>query len=107
MGIDCVSISSGREAIKTIVHDKEVFDLMFLDYEMPDLNGPQTARLLYQMLNSGEVDELPVIVAYTAYSSDRDMQECKASGMNEFLSKPCSVSEVSRIVLKYCTKYRA
>mmetsp|Transcript_32902 Transcript_32902/g.57513 ORF Transcript_32902/g.57513 Transcript_32902/m.57513 type:complete len:586 (-) Transcript_32902:1682-3439(-) len=75
MGIDCVSISSGREAIKTIVHDKEVFDLMFLDHEMPDLNGPVTARRIKELAEIGELPDLPAIVAYTAFSSEKDMQE--------------------------------
>jgi len=72
---------------------------------MPELNGPQTAIRLNDMLDSGEVGSLPAIVAYTAYSSENDIRECKEAGMVEFLVKPCSAAEVRQLVLKYCSNY--
>lgn len=101
IGVDCYSTSSGLEAIQAIINQVP-FGLMFLDYEMPDLNGPQTARLLMQKKLAGEISVLPVIVAYTAYSSEQDRLECKEAGMQEFVTKPCAASEVRRLVAKYC-----
>jgi signal transduction histidine kinase/ActR/RegA family two-component response regulator len=104
MGVECSQVCSGTEAIRVICETPRAFQLMFLDYEMPELNGPQTARRLRQMLDDGEVPKLPVIVAYTAYSSDRDVQECLEAGMREFLNKPCRADEIGNLVLKYCTR---
>lgn len=56
------------------------------------------------MLNDGEVSMLSVIVAYTAYSSDRDVQKCVEAGMSEFINKPCRADEIGNLVLKYCTR---
>lgn len=106
IGVECVKVSSGFEAIEAILEHKFPFQLMFLDYEMPELNGPETAKRLHSMLDEGELMELPVIVAYTAYSSEKDIQECRDAGMEEFLSKPCSARDVKQMILKYCTKYQ-
>jgi signal transduction histidine kinase len=102
IGAECVAVSSGIEAIQVIVDCQNVFQLMFLDYEMPELNGPETSIRLHQMLSEGTVGQIPVIVAYTAYSSQRDIQECKDAGMHEFLPKPCHADAVKELVLKYC-----
>mmetsp|Transcript_2050 Transcript_2050/g.4691 ORF Transcript_2050/g.4691 Transcript_2050/m.4691 type:complete len:684 (-) Transcript_2050:170-2221(-) len=101
-GVECFAVSSGVEAIRVITESPNPFNLMFLDFEMPDLNGPQTAKCLKEMQTLGKIEELPVIVAYTAYSSQKDMQECKDAGMEEFLNKPCSAREVQMLVQKYC-----
>jgi signal transduction histidine kinase len=102
IGAECVAVSSGIEAIQVIAESQDVFKLMFLDYEMPELNGPETSIRLHQMLSEGTIGQIPVIVAYTAYSSERDIQECKDAGMQEFLPKPCHADVVKGLVLKYC-----
>eukprot|EP00359_Climacostomum_virens_P002913 CAMPEP_0204912032 /NCGR_PEP_ID=MMETSP1397-20131031/10244_1 /ASSEMBLY_ACC=CAM_ASM_000891 /TAXON_ID=49980 /ORGANISM="Climacostomum Climacostomum virens, Strain Stock W-24" /LENGTH=622 /DNA_ID=CAMNT_0052082797 /DNA_START=275 /DNA_END=2143 /DNA_ORIENTATION=+ len=102
MGMDCMTASSGKDAINACIEHQGYISLMLLDYEMPELNGPQTARHLREMQASGEVLVLPAIVAYTAYNSEKDIQECRDAGMVGFLSKPCSIAEVKHTVLKYC-----
>lgn len=104
IGFEFFTASSGLGAIQAILENRdEPFKLMLLDFEMPELTGPQTARLLKQMQKNGEVDKLPAIVAYTAYSSEKDKQECKDAGMVDFLHKPCKSIEIQQLVLKYCT----
>lgn len=104
IGVECVTASSGYEAIQLILDQEIPFTLMFLDYEMPELNGPQTSRQLHEMLSMGKVADLPVIVAYTAYSSEKDIKECMDAGMDTYLGKPCNINEVKQIVLKYFFK---
>mmetsp|Transcript_16904 Transcript_16904/g.30260 ORF Transcript_16904/g.30260 Transcript_16904/m.30260 type:complete len:702 (+) Transcript_16904:507-2612(+) len=106
MGITCHTASSGMDAIRAVETSQQPFNLIFLDYEMPELNGPQTAILLRQLHDRGEVKELPAIVAYTAYSSEKDILECKEAGMSDFLNKPCTVNEIRQIILKYCVNYK-
>jgi signal transduction histidine kinase/CheY-like chemotaxis protein len=105
--VNCMAVSSGLQAIQAISQNPGVFQLMFLDYEMPELNGPQTARRLYQMLQTGELTHLPVIAAYTAYSDDRDIRECREAGMTEYIPKPCSMDQVQQLVLKHCAYHCA
>lgn len=102
IGVECTTACSGYEAIKLISENPNFFQLMLLDYEMPELNGPQTARQLVQLESEGGIGALPAIVAYTAYSSEKDQQECKDAGMVEFLTKPCTAYEVRQLVQKYC-----
>lgn len=103
IGVECTTASSGYEAIQLISSHTVPFQLMFLDYEMPELNGPQTCKLLHEMLRSNKLSQLPTIVAYTAYSSEEDIQECLNAGMSTYICKPCSSSEIRKLIAKYCS----
>lgn len=58
-------------------------DLVFMDIEMPKLDGMAATR----RLRSQGYSEIYVI-ALTAYSFNSHRQDCQAAGMNDFLSKP-------------------
>jgi CheY-like chemotaxis protein len=64
-------------------------DLIFMDIEMPGLDGVQATRRI--RLDCGHQ---PYIVALTAYSFDSQRQECLAAGMNDFLSKPVRLDDL-------------
>jgi len=63
---------------------KERYDLVFMDMQMPVLDGLAATRLLRQQPGLGE---LPVI-AMTANARKSDHEACLAAGMNDFVSKP-------------------
>ena len=55
---------------------------------MPRMNGPDAARAI-RALEAAHAPRAPVrIVAVTANSSQEDKQDCLASGMEEFITKP-------------------
>ena len=56
----CVSALSGQKALelvqKKVNQDKESFKLILMDYEMPELNGPQTTDLIRTFLYNANID---------------------------------------------------
>jgi len=86
--------SSGREAIAIL--EREEFDLVLMDIQMPELDGLQATAHIRQMEHiSGK--RLP-IVAMTAQSGDLDRQRCLRAGMDAYVSKPIRVSELMNLI---------
>jgi len=66
--------------------EKEHFDLVLMDVQMPELNGyDTTAAIRGQEKESG--NHLPII-AMTAYAIKGDREKCLAAGMDGYISKP-------------------
>ena len=76
---------NGREALHAIQH--EHFDLVFMDCQMPEMDGYAAARAVRALEAQGMIRHVP-IVALTAHATEADRQTCLAAGMDGFLSKP-------------------
>ncbi len=75
----------GREALELL--KTALFDIVFLDVEMPEIGGLEVTRIV----RSGKVAPLNQdthIVAMTAYSLDTIRDQCLQQGMNDFITKP-------------------
>jgi CheY-like chemotaxis protein/two-component sensor histidine kinase len=93
MGIKLTIVDNGQAAIDSLA--KEKVDLIFMDCQMPQLDGFEaTAQLRAQGL-------LTPIVALTAYARAEDEQQCLAVGMNDFLSKPFRQSELRSVITRW------
>ena len=95
--LNCLNIKyesafNGVEALK-IIEEKAAsqiyFSMVFLDCNMPILNGFLTAQKINEMIISNVIPPLPII-ATTANVTVSDMEDCRKSGMNHFISKPIS-----------------
>jgi CheY-like chemotaxis protein len=93
MGIKLTIVDNGQAAIDSLA--KEKVDLIFMDCQMPQLDGFEaTAQLRAQGL-------LTPIVALTAYARAEDEQQCLAVGMDDFLSKPFRQSELRAVIARW------
>lgn len=95
---------TGREAYNMVINmsvKMKPFKLVIMDGNMPDLNGWEATRLIHENYRKGKLDNLPVIIGYTAYSSEADMSMFFESGMRECLIKPCSPDVIIRTIQKY------
>ena len=72
------------------------FDLVFMDVQMPNLDGIQSTRLIREMGFSAP------IVALTAFAEKSNEDECMASGMDYFLAKPIRRPALKQVLKKYC-----
>ncbi len=88
---------NGAQALKQIPDHK--FDLIFMDCQMPILDGFETTRAIRQMV--GEIRDIP-IVAMTAHALKEDRQQCLDSGMDDYISKPVDRNKLIAILRKYC-----
>ncbi|EFX03510.1 osmolarity two-component system protein sln1 [Grosmannia clavigera kw1407] len=90
----------GQEAydlVKANMEKNQMFDVIFMDIQMPNLDGLQSTRLIRQMGYSAP------IVALTAFSEESNVKECMESGMNEFLSKPIRRPALKQVLQKFAT----
>jgi signal transduction histidine kinase/DNA-binding response OmpR family regulator len=90
-------VGSGREALLAL--EREPFDLILMDVQMPDMDGLQaTAAIRQKELATHE--HIP-IVALTAHAMSGDRDRCLAVGMDGYVSKPIRlpdlISEINRI----------
>jgi len=88
--------ASGMEALAAVCRHQ--YPLVFMDCQMPDLDGLETTRLIRSQEKPGE--HLPVI-AMTANAMEGDRETCLAAGMDDFISKPIISSELKKILARW------
>ena len=72
------------------------FNLVFMDVQMPNLDGIQSTRRIREIGFSAP------IVALTAFAEESNIKDCYDSGMNFFLPKPIKRPELKKVLSKYC-----
>ena len=82
MGVEVDSAKNGTEAVTAAL--QEDYDLVLMDIHMPDFDGIEATRQIRQVKDK---QDLP-IVALTALAYEKEKEECMASGMNGYLTKP-------------------
>jgi CheY-like chemotaxis protein len=87
---------NGREAVEKYSAAPEKYDLIFMDVQMPEMDGQEASRKLRE---SGYAD-VP-IVAMTANAMKGDREMCLAAGMNDYVTKPIKREQVFEMIAKY------
>lgn len=82
LGVVVVIAKNGEEAVSAV--QKETFDLVLMDVQMPVMDGYQATQAIIQHCG----DEHPPVLALTAGVLDSDRQVAMNSGMSDFLTKP-------------------
>ncbi len=89
--------SNGRAALDMI--GKQAYDLVFMDVQMPDMDGYETTRVIREREKDTE-RHIPVI-ALTAHAMKGDRERCIEAGMDDYLSKPLKKRELFEVIVKY------
>lgn len=89
LGCDVVVAGDGLEAIDLL--NKDCFDLIFMDCQMPRMDGYETAR---KIRKQEEGHEPNIIIALTAHVTSHDRQKCLDAGMNDYMGKPYRQEEL-------------
>jgi two-component system sensor histidine kinase/response regulator len=88
---------NGREALDAL--EKETFDLVFMDVQMPEIDGlAATATIREKEKGSGLHQP---IIALTAHAMKGDREKCLAAGMDGYLTKPIRPQELEDILDDY------
>ncbi len=96
-----VSIASnGKEAITMLARDE--FDLVFMDIEMPEMDGLEATLKIRSQRTDVKNHEIP-IVAITAHATKSDRERCLEVGMNDYVSKPFKMKEIIDIIARYAS----
>jgi CheY-like chemotaxis protein len=89
--------ATGKAAIEAIEH--ETFDLVFMDVQMPEVDGFEATREIRRREASGRT-RLP-IVALTAHAMSGDRERCLASGMDAYMTKPINPRELDEVLKSF------
>lgn len=84
------------ELVKQSMAESNFFSLIFMDVQMPILDGLQSTRLIREMGYSAP------IVALTAFAEESNVKECMESGMDFFLPKPIRRPALKQVLKRYC-----
>jgi len=88
---------NGQEAINMA---KQIpYDLIFMDMNMPIMDGLEATRKLRQLKPSSS--KKPIIIAMTANAMKEDKDRCLEAGMDDFISKPVTIDTTRSLIDKW------
>jgi CheY-like chemotaxis protein/HPt (histidine-containing phosphotransfer) domain-containing protein len=88
---------NGEEALK--LFEREAYDVVLMDGQMPVMDGYRATAAI-RAREAGGVKRLPII-ALTANAMDGDRQQCLAAGMDDYLAKPYSKSQLRQVLSRW------
>ncbi len=99
-GYDFLEAENGKKAIEMITGNH--VDLVFMDIEMPVMNGLETTQHIRKKLEWPK-SQLPVIglTAYNPLDYFSDFRDC---GFTDLLTKPYQIEKIDLIIKKYLNK---
>ncbi len=89
------SAANGQEALALL--QREDFDCVLMDVQMPDLDGLETTRLIRTSDTLGAKRAIPV-VALTAHAMKGDREKCLDAGMDDYLAKPLELEALKTVL---------
>jgi CheY-like chemotaxis protein len=94
-------VVNGQEAIDAL--HKQPYDLIFMDVQMPVLDGLEATRRIRKAQQEGDPALSPNlrIVAMTANALTGDREICLGAGMDDYISKPLTPEAVGAVIEKY------
>ncbi len=99
LGYEAELAENGDEALEMIGDGK--FDLIFMDIQMPVKDGLETTRMIRLCLSTQ-----PVIIAMTANAIQGDRQKCLNAGMDDYISKPFRIDELTKMIEKWAAQLK-
>ncbi len=94
--ISVTAASSGEEAISLLCRQKQVFDLVLMDWKMPGLDGIETTKRIREQCRSLP----PTIIMVSAYRQENLLNAAKEQGIEIFLQKPVNPSLLYTVIME-------
>ena len=99
MGYRVELASNGLEVLQAL--GRQPFDIIFLDVQMPEMDGCEAAR---QIRSRWSDAERPRLIAMTGNAMQGDREKCLEAGMDDYISKPIRVKELEHILVHWGTR---
>jgi len=101
-GVSVSWAENGAIALRTFAEAPEDFDLIFMDMQMPEMDGSEATTNI-RALDTPYARQIPII-AMTANVFREDIERCLATGMNDHIAKPLDFAVVLEKMKKYLMK---
>ena len=102
IGLKADTAANGLEAVEAV---KQVpYDLVLMDCQMPELDGYEATKQI-RALPDPRINSTPII-AVTANVLERDRERCMRAGMDDYLTKPFRLVDLSNVIASALKKKR-
>lgn len=98
LGYTADAVGNGVEALRAL--DAKIYDVVFLDVQMPELDGYETARKICEKW-AGNEPARPRMIAMTGNAMQGDREKCLEAGMDDYISKPVRVEELRAMLERW------
>ncbi len=100
MGHQCELVDNGLDALTRYQYKNSYYDLILMDYEMPEMDGVTATIELREWERLNQLEQCP-IYALTAHVMQEELTRCLAAGMNGYLSKPINQVELRAMLARH------
>ena len=102
--IEIDSAENGAIAVKMFAEYPGRYDIIFMDVQMPEMDGYQASRTIRAMA-ADRAKTVPII-AMTANVFKEDIEQCLSAGMNAHIGKPLDIENVMDMLREYLTNFQ-
>lgn len=107
LGYETEVAEDGLQAVQMALESEQGFDMIFMDLQMPVLDGIGATKKIRSCANQMVSGKSPWIVAMTADVMDGTRERCIEAGMNDYISKPLKLSSVKAVLTQYSNAFQA
>ncbi|AFY39293.1 histidine kinase [[Leptolyngbya] sp. PCC 7376] len=93
LGFEADLAENGLEAIAAL--NKRAYDVVLMDWHMPKMDGITATKKIRELQ---DIVPQPWIIAVTASASPEDRQTCLDAGMDDYLSKPLTLEQLTPVI---------
>ena len=91
------TVASANEAYAVIKSAEKAFDLILMDWSMPEINGLDAVKHIKNKLH---LNHIPAIIMLTAYAQEEVINEAKQHNLDSFILKPATPSTLFDQIIK-------
>ena len=108
LNVTTVKALSGQDAINLIQqridNKKPLFDLIFMDIQMPVMSGIDTTRAIRSLESALDNQSHLPIIALTAHALSDEKKKLLAVGMDDYVTKPIQIEQLTQILATWTDK---
>jgi len=103
LGAKVLKASNGKKAVdvyKDVLKEKRHIDLIFMDENMPEMNGQDAVKEIFRYSKSEQIEDV-IIIGLSGNATSAQKEGCIAVGMKDCLYKPVKIKDILSTVNKY------
>jgi len=98
LGCSVELVANGAEAVESV--KLIAYSLVFMDCQMPELDGYEATRRIRQLESTRMIQRVP-IVAMTANVMPGVVDQCKEAGMDDYIAKPIARESLATVLTRW------